>query len=352
MHNITFAFYRSLNHLNVATMLAHVTLVVTLLVLPNSCGGFQVLSPILSTNAPFNVPSSLTMMNLKNPLDISGLLQPLADQSAMSLLGINTFDSTIVTLAWAMVGVTMTAIEIANFQRLSQTDYRPSAAWTRAMMYFSVCNMVACSSGTTRVLLEQPLWTSAQIANPIWQWGAAACTIYILLAYWGLWSRMTLTFDRQLYLGACLVFGLLWGLSTGQLLTTFYHLFNGGGLVTLTGWSKYAAAYACMGGWQYLIQDYWWDIYISPEHDTPQSIIVKTAVCHIPNVAICLAFLNQYDNYALFVLWQTMALVAASIFQKFPAPWAQAKKFDAPMTQPGIFGLPRGLGYIEESDVK
>ena len=103
--------------------------------------------------------------------------------------------------------------------------------------------------------------------------------------------------------------------------------------------------------WQYFIQDYWWDLYISPEHDSPKSIIVKTAVCHIPNVAICLAFLNQYDNYALFVFWQTLALVAASIFQKFPAPWAQGT-FDAPMTQPGLMGMPRGLGYAVEEEVK
>jgi hypothetical protein len=102
-----------------------------------------------------------------------------------------------------------------------------------------------------------------------------------------------------------------------------------------------------MGMWQYIIQDYFWDVYISPEHDTPRSIFIKTIICHIPNIAICLGFLTIWNNYVIFIVLQMLALIASSILQKFPAPWAKGD-FNAPMVKKGIFGFPRGRGYIPE----
>ena len=67
-------------------------------------------------------------------------------------------------------------------------------------------------------------------------------------------------------------------------------------------------------------------------------------VSHIPNVTICLLFLVLFGNYWLFVFTQTLALVASTIFQKFPAPWTKGE-FHAPMTRKGIFGLPHGTGF-------
>ena len=152
---------------------------------------------------------------------------------------------------------------------------------------------------------------------------------------------MTLTFDRKRYIGSEIIFGVAWGFSTGQLLLTFYHLWS---TVAMPAWAVYLCSYACMGTWQYFVQDYFWDVYVSPEHDTPRSIIIKTALSHVPNVAICLAFLVVFGNYFLFVATQMFALVATSMFQKFPAPWARGT-FHAPMTKPGLLGRPRGAGY-------
>ena len=246
----------------------------------------------------------------------------------------------------AVVGIALIIVNYAKYRDLPQSTWVPGAAWVRAFIYFAFCNIVAAATGTTETILAQPLYTAEQLANPYWVAGAIGCTVYILVAYWGLWAKMTLTFDRKWYLGSALVFGIAWGLSTGQLLLSFYHVWTKAGL---PGWATYLGAYACMGFWQYCIQDYWWDIYISPEHDSPRSIIIKTASCHIPNVALCLAFLAFFDNYAMYVAWQTLALVAAVIFQKFPAPWAEGD-FHAPMVQDGWFGMPRGLGYHEELD--
>jgi hypothetical protein len=43
------------------------------------------------------------------------------------------------------------------------------------------------------------------------------------------------------------------------------------------------------------------------------------------------------------------ALLASTIFQKFPAPWAKGN-FHAPMVKSGLFGLPHGAGYLKELD--
>jgi len=86
---------------------------------------------------------------------------------------------------------------------------------------------------------------------------------------------------------------------------------------------------------------------VSPEHDTPKSIMLKTLISHIPNIAICFLFLVFYNNYLIFVATQTFALIASSIFQKFPAPWAK-EEFHVPMVKLGLFGFQRGAGYQEK----
>ncbi len=240
----------------------------------------------------------------------------------------------------------MIVIYLAKFRGLAQDQWNPKVAWTRALIYFAFCIIISSVTGTLGTLLNQPIATAEQLVDPGWVSFCAFCFIYIFLAYWILWSRMTLTFDRKYYLGSEILFGLLWGISMGHILLSFYHLWNMTGMPT---WGVYLCSFACMGSWQYFIQDYFWDIYVSPEHDTPKSIKIKTLVCHIPNVAICLGFLVIYQNYLIYIMSQTFALIASTIFQKFPAPWAKGK-FHAPMTKPGLFGFPHGAGYLGEVD--
>lgn len=249
---------------------------------------------------------------------------------------------------WAVLGVFMLIVNYAKYRDLPQTKWVPGAAWTRAFIYFAFCNLVSIGTGTFEAILAQPIFTAEQLSNKLWVAYAAGCVAYLFFAYWVMWARMTLTFDRTFNLPVQIFFGLTWGWSTGQLLLSFYHVWS---FADLPGWAHYLLAYAGMGFWQYSIQDYWWDIYISPEHDSPRSIMIKTMVCHIPNVAICLGFLVLYDNYFMYVAFQSFALLASTLFQKLPAPWADGE-FHAPMTQPGVWGMPRGLGYKEELDPK
>jgi hypothetical protein len=249
-------------------------------------------------------------------------------------------------ICFVVFGIAMIIVYIQKYKGLPMDVWKPGAAWTRALIYFSFCNIFTAASGTLEQIITQPLFTVEQIINPFWIAYCAFCFVYIFFAYWVLWARMTLTFDRKYYLGSEILFGVIWGYSTGGFLLSFYYLWS------LTGWHAWAVyllSYVSMGFWQYFIQDYFWDVYVSPEHDTPKSIIIKTAVCHIPNVAICLGFLSIWNNFTIYITFYIFALVATTIFQKFPAPWAQGY-FHAPMTKPGIRGHPHGSGHLSEID--
>jgi len=163
-----------------------------------------------------------------------------------------------------------------------------------------------------------------------------------------LWSHNTLNFDRKYYLGSEIVFGIIWGFSTGGLLLSFYHLWS---LTGVLPWINYILAFISISLWQYFIQAYFWDIYVSPEHDTPRSILIKTFTCHLPNVILGLGFLTLWGNYAIFIFVFIIALVSSTISQRFPAPWAKGK-FQAPMVKRGILGYPYGSGYEEKKENK
>lgn len=244
----------------------------------------------------------------------------------------------------SVFGIALTLFYFKKYKNLPINVWKPGAAWTRASIYFSFCNIILAVSGTLEQILTQQIFTMVQIRNPVWITYVLFCFGYVFVAYWILWSRTTLTFERKYYLVSEIFFGIIWGFSTGGLLLSFYHLWS---LTGVPGWAQYLLSYASIGIWQYLIQDYFWDVYVSPEHDTPRSIVIKTGVCHIPNVAITLGFLTIWDNYFIFILFFIIALLASTIFQKFPAPWAKGS-FHAPMTKPGIGGLPRGAGYLGE----
>ena len=246
-------------------------------------------------------------------------------------------------ISLALCGLLLIVLYFLKHRNLPISIWKPGAAWLRAGIYFVVCNIISASTGTLAEILRQPIIESGQLSDPGWVVVCGICFIYIFIAYWILWARLTITFDRKFYLGSEIVFGIIWGLSTGQVLLSFYHLWQS---ASIPGWAIYLLSYVTMGLWMYVVQDYFWDIYVSPEHDTPRSIRIKTLVSHVPNVAICLFFLYTYGNYTLFVFTQTFALVAASIFQRFPAPWAMGQ-FNAPKTRPGLFGMPRGAGYTE-----
>ncbi len=246
-----------------------------------------------------------------------------------------------------IIGVVFIGIYIRKYKSLPIDIWKPGAAWTRALIYFSFCNIIITISGTLEQIITKPIFTLEQISNINWIIYVSFSFTFVFFAYVILWPRNTLNFDRRYYLGSEIVFGVIWGFSTGGLLLSFYHLWS---LTGVLPWVNYILAFISISLWQYFIQAYFWDIYISPEHDTPRSILIKTFACHLPNVLLSLGFLAIWGNYAIFISLFIIALVSSTISQRFPAPWAKGK-FQAPMVKTGILGYPYGSGYIEKKEI-
>ena len=244
----------------------------------------------------------------------------------------------------AIFGGIMIGIYIKKYKGLPIDVWKPGAAWNRAMVYFSLCNIITAASGTLEQIFIRPIFTSEQISDAFWIFYTIFYFIFVFIAYVIIWPRSTLTFDRKYNIGSEIVFGVVWGVSTGGILLSFYHLWS---LTGFPSWIIYILSFFCIAAWQYFIQAYFWDIYVSPEHDTPKSILIKTFVCHTPNVLIGLGFLTIWGNYSIFIIIFIIALISSTVSQKFPAPWAKGN-FHAPMVKKGIFGLPYGSGYEEK----
>ncbi|MHA1350151.1 MAG: hypothetical protein ACTSPZ_04850, partial [Promethearchaeota archaeon] len=239
---------------------------------------------------------------------------------------------------FVIFGGIMIVIYMIKYKELPIDVWKPGAAWTRALIYFSFCNIFIAASGTLEQIFSRPLFTPDQISNPYWMSYVIFCFIFVFIAYAIIWPRSTLKFDQRYYLISEIVFGLIWGFSTGGLLLSFYHLWS---LTSIPQLAIYVLSFSCIAAWQYFIHAYFWDIYVSPEHDTPKSILIKTFACHVPNALISFSFLAIWGNYSIFILIFIIALLSSTIAQRFPAPWAKGD-FHAPMVKPGIFGLPYG----------
>lgn len=238
----------------------------------------------------------------------------------------------------------LTIFYILRHRDKDETIYSPKAAWLRAFIYFTACFYVSYLTGTQAMILNAPLWTDAQLADTSWQAWTIGVTAFILFAYWGIWMRYTIRFDRKLHLLTQIPFGLIWGLSMGQVILIVWHFALDVG-TDWALWQTWLLAWSILGVWQWAWQDFGWDVYISPEHDSPWSIPVKTAASHIPNVSLCLWYIGTYENYAILIALQTLALIAASIGMRMPPWWSKEK------TPPArriylIGGLCRAGGYI------
>jgi hypothetical protein len=51
----------------------------------------------------------------------------------------------------------------------------------------------------------------------------AGCFVLIIVAYWVIWARWTPIFDRKRYLAPQVIFGLMWGVSIGQIFLVLWH---------------------------------------------------------------------------------------------------------------------------------
>jgi hypothetical protein len=234
---------------------------------------------------------------------------------------------------------------------LRYRNHRPDvfsapAAWLRAGIYFCFCLLVGVCSGALEATLASPVVYPGQWQNPWWLVSTAALVVFIVLAYWGYWYRHTIRFDRKLQFFPQLVLGLCWGFTSGLLFLSFWHLaLMIGGSWPI--WAVWLLAYCMISVFQALWMDMYWDVYVSPEHDSPESIRKKVPRTHIPNMTFCLIWFAIFQNYWIFIALQTVALLAATFGMRFPAPWSKESTPPARRV-PGLLGLSRAGGYVSE----
>ena len=247
----------------------------------------------------------------------------------------------IVSLTWLL----MLAVYMIRYRAHSADVFSAPAAWLRAGMYWCFCLLAGELTGALDATLASPLIYAGQLDDLLWILSTGAVIIFIFVAYWGYWYRNTLRFGRALVFLPQLVFGLAWGFTSGLLFLSFWHL----ALALGSGWPVWITwllAYTMISVWQALWMDMYWDVYVSPEHDTPESIRAKVPRTHIPNMTLCLTWFAVYQNYWIFIGLQTVALLAASFGMRMPPPWSRESTPPARRLT-GLLGLPRAGGYVE-----
>lgn len=213
------------------------------------------------------------------------------------------------------------ALALLYWRRRSSSPsnrYSPQLAWLRAGIYFCACLIVACYSGVLGAVINTPLASAAQLADPLWWALSAACTVVIVIAYEVIWPIGTYTDGRRLHPVLSLAYGAVWGVCQGLLFLSLWALVERSGLASYwVAAISYLLIGAYTGGWH----RFFWDIQVSPPHNYSEWNGRKVLFCHTPNLLICLSYLALYGNAGIFVLLQGLALAACAYAMRFPAFW-------------------------------
>lgn len=208
--------------------------------------------------------------------------------------------------------------------RWRNVRYDAVRAWRMAGCYFSVCFALSIAMGVLPELIAVPA-TQAQLAEGRWWLGLMTVLAIVVIAYGLVWPAGTKTHGRKRDLPAALSFGLLWGLSEGQLFLCFWVVFES---LLPGGWLVPVASFVAIATFSGLWHSQYWDIYVAPEHNDPAWNLRKVLFAHVPSLAATLCFLALTGNAALFVLFQTVALVLSSLAMRMPG-WRRVVPLDA-----------------------
>ena len=117
----------------------------------------------------------------------------------------------------AVLMIMLLFIYLRAYRVQAEGEFSPPAAWLRAGIFFCFCYLVSYATGTMHAIVSAPIATAGQLADPLWQLWVAGLTVFMLLAYWGIWARFTIRFERKLECLPQLFYGLLWGTALGQM---------------------------------------------------------------------------------------------------------------------------------------
>ena len=63
-----------------------------------------------------------------------------------------------------------------------------------------------------------------------------------------------------------------------------------------------------------------WDVWVTPEHNDPDWNLRKIVFVHLPVLLLVLTHLSLYQDVALFLGFETVALVGSAFFMRMPWP--------------------------------
>ncbi len=149
-----------------------------------------------------------------------------------------------------------------------------------------------------------------------------AALVVVVVGYWVIWPRGTLTHGRPLNLPAVMVFGVAWGVSEGLLFLSVWAVAD---RWLPWGWAL-AVTMLAVGAFLGLWHALYWDLKVAPEHNIEAWNLRKVLFVHVPNLAVTVPYLATYGSGAVFVGLQAIGLLGATRAMHFPSPWRTAAR--------------------------
>ncbi|NKB45466.1 MAG: hypothetical protein GKS03_14435 [Alphaproteobacteria bacterium] len=219
----------------------------------------------------------------------------------------------------AMVVLVILGLSLLRLNRRRPADiYDPQRAWLRAGLYFTSCFLISWAAGILPTLRSSPIASAGQLSDPVWWLATVALTAVIVFGYGVVWRKGTVPHGRPLFILPVLVFGILWGLATGELLLSVWSL------IEKTGFGPVAAAVGTFlvgGSLNGLWHSKYWDSRVSPEHNILETNKKKILLAHFPNLIFSLVHLAVFSNPYVFVFGQVLALTISTWVMHFPPFW-------------------------------
>jgi len=215
-----------------------------------------------------------------------------------------------------------------------RSTHNPKLAWMRGGLYFLGCFILAWATGVFQTITTRPLVTLEQISDPLWIAISVLALGTICFGYLYWWPKGTVTHGRKLHPLPTLAFGILWGLSEGQLILSVYAVAE---TFDWPRWVNGLITYLVIGAINGAYHALWWDIHVSPPHNIREWNSKKVLFAHTPNLIVTLTYFTLFGNAGIFVLLQTLSLAASTWVMRFPPFYAKGGE---PVDKETAIGIP------------
>jgi len=222
--------------------------------------------------------------------------------------------------AYGLMGlvIVLAALLFAGTRGKDTRIYDARMAWLRACIYYSLCWILSWATGVLPTLLTTPFVNPDHVGQTSWQVFVAATWLVVLVGYIYVWPTGTVTYKRKFYPLTTVPLGIVWGLSEAQLFLSYWAI---GEMFLDAPWMVAVLTYVMASLTNGPVHLFYWDRYVSPDHNIYEWNIRKVMLAHNPTLILGLTFLVVWGDIWVYMLWPSFALFACAIAQKFPAPW-------------------------------